>query len=370
MNEKVIFKGFSKNDTLNNVLVPISLKADKVIFFSREEYSLKVVEGCKEVLNSRGIEDIEFILICDEKNELDDYFNKYPNALVDMTGSRYILLRLFEQAQKHHNDVYYYDSEDNCIKSYHSHGCYKEKVPSLSIKELITLSGGKIVSNIHRHPDLKNNEINEAIVKMVENNLDTYSEFITFVNVVNKIIVKEEDTLTHPLTKEEFNRLKQQPILQQALKLNLFNLNKDSLNFDNHVKQQLFLVAGTWLESYLYLKLKENNYFNDVMMSVVIDFSEKHDRRFPVICEIDVLASHLNALYFISCKSNKVDTNALNEIKIHNNMFGNDLSKPVICTLEDLRNCNINIYQKAQELGIVVIDLEIVKNQRIYSMFE
>ena len=189
-------------------------------------------------------------------------------------------------------------------------------------------------------------------------------------NVVNKIIVKEEDTLTHPLTKEEFNRLKQQPILQQALKLNLFNLNKDSLNFDNHVKQQLFLVAGTWLESYLYLKLKENNYFNDVMMSVVIDFSEKHDRRFPVICEIDVLASHLNALYFISCKSNKVDTNALNEIKIHNTMFGNDLSKPVICTLEDLRNCNINIYQKAQELGIVVIDLEIVKNQRIYSMFE
>ena len=82
MNEKVIFKGFSKNDTLNNVLVPISLKADKVIFFSREEYSLKVVEGCKEVLNSRGIEDIEFILICDEKNELDDYLKENSNIVL------------------------------------------------------------------------------------------------------------------------------------------------------------------------------------------------------------------------------------------------------------------------------------------------
>ena len=76
----------------------------------------------------------------------------------------------------------------------------------------------------------------------------------------------------------------------------------------------------------------------------------------PVKCEIDLVAIRNNRLLFISCKSNKVETPALNEIYVHNSMFGNALSVPVICVCEDIDRRYPSIYAKAEELGIYMID--------------
>ena len=72
-----------------------------------------------------------------------------------------------------------------------------------------------------------------------------------------------------------------------------------------------------------------------------------------------------NHLGLVSCKSNKVDTDAINEIKVHNTVFGNHLSKAVIFTAEDMNIKNPAIFKKAQELDVRVIAITAIKNHAV-----
>jgi hypothetical protein len=97
-------------------------------------------------------------------------------------------------------------------------------------------------------------------------------------------------------------------------------------------------------------------------MSAVIDFRSRGDF-YPVSCEIDLITIKNNRLLFISCKSNKVDTEAINEIKVHNLSFGNTISKSAICTIEDLNINNPAIYKKAEEHEVAIVDYTSFKNK-------
>ena len=86
-----------------------------------------------------------------------------------------------------------------------------------------------------------------------------------------------------------------------------------------------------------------------------------------------------NCLLFTSIKSNKVDPSDLNEIKVHNVMFGNEYSKPVICLYSELSENRPLVYAKGEELGIYIIEkndfendvanrfLEIINNSYQYN---
>ena len=91
------------------------------------------------------------------------------------------------------------------------------------------------------------------------------------------------------------------------------------------------------------------------MMSSTIEFNDEK-WKYPVSCEIDCLVLKDNNLLFVSIKSNKVEKDDLNEIKVHNVVFGNRQSSPVICINSDLSNKKPSIYAKAEELGVYVID--------------
>ena len=99
-------------------------------------------------------------------------------------------------------------------------------------------------------------------------------------------------------------------------------------------------------------------------MSNTIEFS-RAQWRYPVTCEIDCLVLKNNELLFISIKSNKVDKDALNEIKVHNVMFGNSQSKAVICSNNDLSQEKPSVYAKAEELKVYVIDNTSFKKDRL-----
>ena len=115
------------------------------------------------------------------------------------------------------------------------------------------------------------------------------------------------------------------------------------------------MVTGAFLENYIYHKLIDSNLFDDILMSSTIEFNDEQ-WKYPVTCEIDCLVLKDNNLLFVSIKSNKTEKDDLNEIKVHNVMFGNKQSKPVICMLSDLSLKRPSIYAKAEELNVYVID--------------
>lgn len=351
--QTVVFKVFEDDKMLDNVIVPIAMEADHVFYFSHVEHSEKSMNICREFLE-RNNTGCSFLFI-NEDTDLSGWFKDYPNAIVDMTGSRYILLRLFELANQYQNPIFYFDSEENTVKNYRARKSMSYPYPLLTIEDIVFLGGGNIQKHIHNAPNLNDKKHCELICEAVERNIEQYDRFVSYVNSVHSLVGKFDGEWTE-ISEEAVKKIKNYELTRTLKDLKLFTIEGKSFSYRSREVKQLFEVAGSWLESYLYIKLKQSEQFDDVMMSVVIDFSSRRKTPYPVTCELDLLALRDNRLVFISCKSNKVDSSALYEVKLHSTMFGNQLSSAAVCTAEELDRRNPSIYTKARELGIAVID--------------
>jgi hypothetical protein len=78
--------------------------------------------------------------------------------------------------------------------------------------------------------------------------------------------------------------------------------------------------------------------------------------------EIDVMAARGVVPLFISCKTNEIKTEALNELAILRDRFGGKGAKAAIVTTEP---CNAAARHRAAQLQIAVIDLEELKNSQM-----
>ena len=276
----------------------------------------------------------------------------WPSASVMVSPARTAAFRALVSYRKN-NRIIYYDDEENVIKDYRTHKVVDVEVIKLKIEDVLTLKGGEIISQLHQNiTDQRNRDV---IIRLVESNLQDYASFIKYMSLVNNKLSENNylGNYEYRINKNDYAELMSQNIFRGISEL--FELKQDRISFKNRKIKDVVMVSGTFLENYLYLKLSELDYFDDIKMSVVIDFSdEKYSH--PVRCEIDCLIIKDNQLLFASCKSSKTTTDDLNEIYVHNKMFGNSRSKPVIFVGEELDRRYPSIYAKAIELGIYIID--------------
>ena len=356
-----LFKAYEEDDHLRNVILPLTLGVKRIVFFSRKPYEEKSYAPAKALYDKYLQTEIRFVVL-DEKNERQqvcEIFQEYPDAAVDMSGSRYILLLLFAEAVHHKLPVFYFDAEEDIVKEYHREDYSPMKPFRLSIEEIISLSGGRIIQHIHSEPDPKERSVNNLILKTVESCYKDYDQFISSVTTIDRLYQNSRHTsATCQLNEEDLQKLKKVPLYKKFLELGLFRLKGNTLTFRSSRIRSLFDVTGSWLEAYLFIKLQRSGLFDDVKMSVVIDFSDSEKSKYPVTCEIDLLAAKDNHLIFLSCKSNKVDNVALNEIALHRHTFGNELSVAAVATAVDLPSRSPAIAAKASELGVLILDRE------------
>ena len=218
---------------------------------------------------------------------------------------------------------------------------------------------------MHKPVDLNDKDTVNAIVNVVEATMSNYSKFIEYVNRVNTCVIhKTFKNNSCYISNDIKNLIVHNKMYEIVSKAGLLEVKDNFLTFMNSTIQKMFTSSGTFLENYLYIKLSQSNKFDQVLMSKEIDFSSYYTK-YKTKCELDCLAIKNNELLFISCKSNSVNQDDLNEIKIHNMMFGNDLSTPVICTLEDMDVYSAGMYAKAHELQIAVIDKTSFKKGKV-----
>ena len=206
------------------------------------------------------------------------------------------------------------------------------------------------------------------ILELVERNLDNYPAFIRYITKLNSILNSSNNRggRTYYLSEDRIRNIKTDACYKKVT--GLFEIVDNKLTFKTNKLRELVMISGAFLENYLYIKLNESKKFDDVKMSAVIDFSDDKYNQ-PVRCEIDCLIIKNNKTLFVSCKSSKADTSALNEIYVHNSMFGNALSQPVLCLAEEMNKKYPSIYAKAEELGIYIIDRSSFR-RGIVSSFE
>lgn len=358
-----LIKTFDETNNFNNVIIPLSLEVKEIVYIyhhsideNNKNIVLKIINKYKDIK-------VSFIKVDEESiKEIVD-----ENSVVDVSVSKYISLVLTELAFKDNLNIIYFDIEERKIKEYKTHKVLCEKLFKFNIEDIITLGNGRIIDHLHR--PTTNNETKELIYNVIKVDRN-YSKFISYMNSVNQLIsnFNNEDN-TYYLNESVINKITSSSYYTKYFStLNLFKIEGNKLIFFNDDIKRIFTASGSLLEDYIYNKLIDSNLFDDVSMSVKIEFNTK-EYKYPVTCELDGLVLKDNTLLFVSVKSNKVDASALNEIKVHNIRFGNNYSKSVICVNSDLNVDSPSIYSKAMELGIYVIDDPYFKQDKIADKF-
>ncbi len=360
---KKLIKSFDDHNNFNNVIVPLSLDIDEVIFIFHHEVSQNKIDNCRKVIEKYKQIKLSFLKV--NKEDAKTIIN--DDVLVDVSANKYISLILHDFALKNNLEIIYYDEIDRVIKEYKSHSTYVSKMFKLSIEDMLNLNGGRITSSLHT--PISNKKTIKLLCKTIEGTSGEYSRFISFVSKINSLVTNldrnknvfyiNEDIKKKIVSDDNYLRFKE---------YGLFLLEDGKLIFFDEEIAKLFTVSGTFLENYLYHKLVESDKFDDVSMSVTIEFNNEQ-WKYPVRCEIDLLVLKDNSLLFTSVKSNKVEAADLNEIKVHNLMFGNIYSKPVICINSNLSKNSPSIYAKGEELNIAIIDEDSFKNDDVVAQF-
>lgn len=356
---KRLVKTFDEENNLINVLVPLTIDVEEVYFVYHHDVDTSLMKSCTSVINKYKKINIYYKKI--KKYEIDKLLNE--NTILDVSAPKYLSIALYENALKNNLPVIYYDDEERCVKRYNDHSIINKDIFKLSIDDIIKLGGGKIESNLHK-PVKNRNTINK-IYEAVDYASNKYTIFTSFVSRINAYINDyQSENNTFHLNERTIKKILSDEQYHQYKDLNLFTIEGNDLTFFNDDIKKIFTVSGTFLENYIYHKLIDSNLFDEVSMSNTIEFS-RAQWHYPVTCEIDCLVLKNNELLFISIKSNKVDKDALNEIKVHNVMFGNSQSKAVICSNNDLSQEKPSVYAKAEELKVYVIDNTSFKKDRL-----
>lgn len=354
-----LIKVYDTQNHLNNVIIPLSLPITRVVFVTHDKPQPRQKKAMIDLLNNHDIE-VDFYELEDDERQAKAIFEKYAEAIVDISSNRYLNFYLFEKAIRQEMTILYYDEMENVIKDYRTHDIYTRDLYRFTIKEMIELAGGSIKDTMHSAPDLNDHDFINKIKKVMTRAIDDYGLFTGFISRIMQAL-KGRDQAS--LNKKQQVSLKTSPFYELFSDLGIIDIKNSRLTIDRRFKL-LLINVGSWLESYFYILIKESGDFDDVIMSATIDFSAREDI-YPVICEIDGIVALRNRTAFISCKSNKVDTQALNEIKVHNLMFGSTLSKACVFTADDLNVNNPPIFEKAQELDVAIIDKTAIENKAI-----
>lgn len=132
--------------------------------------------------------------------------------------------------------------------------------------------------------------------------------------------------------------------------------NEISFEFHDYQIRTWLRDIGSVLELYVYKACVDAKIFQDVRCSVVVDWEGDGEQN-NVTNEIDVMCARNVMPFFISCKTNQVKTEALNELSVIRDRFGGQMAYAAIVTTT---KGSAIMKRRAMELKIHVIDLDIL----------
>ena len=122
---------------------------------------------------------------------------------------------------------------------------------------------------------------------------------------------------------------------------------------------------GSVLELYTYKAAHDAGIFQDVRLSVVVNWEGGIVNSRSVTNELDVVAVRGVMPVFISCKTSEIKTEALNELAILRDRFGSAVSRAIIVTSAgSVRSVTRN---RAYELGIEIIDQKDLQQEETFQ---
>ncbi|MGL4607978.1 MAG: Card1-like endonuclease domain-containing protein [Eubacteriaceae bacterium] len=367
-------------EPIKNILSTLIFKPSNLIYLvEKNELNNQEKEEIRELYRNKKLktkvmfEEIDPMNPSAVASRLESITRKYKDIGIDLTGGNEIVLLSVGQLCKRKNiPGFYIDLNTKQLIVVYGRLDTIENfaIPKLLVEDILEVAGATIDRCDHFQPDLEKKEMIEEIRKVFEISMrypKQWKKNIVYLQNItkraeegNKEILRIEAPSTIQLDKVY---IRGETVILKALSeigviQNLKNEpGKICFKYKSKELKRCLVNHGIWLEMYIYILAKESNYFNDVRMSVVIDWDGDKEDFNVAFSEIDlILVKDLTAI-FISCKVPLPDNFVLSEIKVLSQKFGGMMGKSVIVTASDLENKS-TLYKRAKELDIIIIDEE------------
>ncbi len=143
-----------------------------------------------------------------------------------------------------------------------------------------------------------------------------------------------------------------------------------SFKYKDPIIRAVLRDKGSVLELITYCRLSDSGLFDDVDISVVIDWDGKGDS--STTNEIDVMAVRGLKTYFLSCKSAGADnlgSDYLYEIDtMAHNLVGEFAQPALVTAVPNLRNAAQSLWERALDMRVIISDISYLQTGKIAEL--
>lgn len=364
------------DEQIYNVLAITEFKPKNVVYIgTRKLKNKRIKNNIISCLRHLGLDtkcffySTDMLSISSIISELENIIANFGECAIDLTGGSEVALVAVGMLAKEKNiPLFRYDRYSYCYRNIYN--CPQTEgftsAPSLNIPSVLALAGGSVKSHGHISLSYLDSQTEADIFNIWEiykKHHRVWAKTVTYLQQVSKNLEGNQLHVDAPNALFSADKLSaaNNEIMNELAAAGLienFKTNGERISFDykSTLMRSCLCDIGICLELYVFATAKTSGEFGDVDISVVIDWDGNVGAKFNTINEIDVMLVRGIVPIFISCKSGSPNVTALNEIKTLTVQFGGIYAKPVLVTMADIRSGDRYLMQRAQDMGIEVID--------------
>ncbi len=246
-------------------------------------------------------------------------------------------------------------------------------VPQLSVNDILTIHGASSIRSGRNAPEEKYFPIFKELIGVILKDIKAWRKHGKFLQrakaAYSEGLTVKCKTRLHMKTETLEMDLFLMNELDKAGAIDLVSVSNEYVHFkftDNYISDCLCDI-GIWTEVITYLTALKSGQFDDVRMSVKIDWDgDIEDEVYGYAYnEIDCVFVNDSIPTFISCKTSEPSIEAINELYVYGKKFGGPHARLGIVTLCDVETShviNTSIAKRCHELDITLIDISDILN--------
>jgi len=370
------------DEPIYNVLAPTIMRPEQVVYIGGNRITGKRIKNkIIRYFEERKLDTYAFfyptnIYDCGKVMEtLEMLIERFPDCAIDVSGGNSVLVFAIGMfCAIHEIPAFAYNIKDNTFCNIFA--CDEiDSLPSeiaLNARECLAMAGASLMRHGHIDGDtLTPEDLSDIsnvweIFRKYQNSWPRHTQYLQAVSGTpepDSEPVLDIDALLS--RKTSFNKTinANMNIMQELASCGVIEnlvIEEDRIRFSfkNQIMRQCLLDVGIWLELFVYTTCRESDFFDDVQISVVVDWNGDEEETINTINEIDLVMTHGITPVFVSCKTGVPTTTTLNELHTLTEQFGGRYAKCVLATMCKLSEVSPSTYKRALDMGIHVIQCE------------
>ncbi len=250
----------------------------------------------------------------------------------------------------------------------------KLTLPVFSIEDMIAMTGAGVLRNGRISAEDIDDELRRDTFILWDIFMDYYSSWHKYTLFFHSADEDKEDMLsvdTEIIYNGEksncpsalLDRLEREGFITDCR----ITQERVKFRYKNAVTRYMLRDRGSVLELMTYCRMTECGLFDDVDISVIIDWDGRGDSE--TTNEIDIMAVKGLTTYFISCKSAKPDnlsSEYLYEIDTMAHRLGGRYAQPVLVTaVSNIRSTAPSMWERAHDMRVIISDERYLENGKL-----